>query len=68
MLNKKKADIFYVSQKLVIARSSRTIWSIFPSFLMLYFYFTRIKAPEISRQNMRNSENINGHIVLKTVR
>ena len=68
MLNKKKADIFYVSKKLVIARSSRTIWSIFSSFLMFYFYFTHIKAPEISRQNMRNSENINGHIELETVR
>ena len=68
MLNKKKADIFYVSKKLVIPRSSHTIWSIFSSFLMFYFYFTDIKAPEISRQNMRNSENINGHIVLETVR
>ena len=68
MLNKKKADIFYVSKKLVIARSSHTIWAIFSSFLMFCFYFTDIKAPEISLQNMRNSENINGHIVLETVR
>ena len=68
MLNKKKTDIFYVSKKLVIARSSRTILSIFSSFLMFYFYFTHIKAPEISRQKMINSENINGHIVLNTVR
>ena len=58
-----KADIFYVSDKLVIARLSRTIWPIFSSFLIFCFYFTRLKAREISPQDMRNSENI-GHIVL----
>ena len=67
MLNQKKADIFYVSDKLVTARLSRTIWSIFSSFLIFCFYFTCLKAREISRQNMRNSENI-GHIVFETVR
>ena len=30
-------------------------------------YFTQLKARELSRQNMRTSENI-GHIVLETVR
>ena len=58
---------FYVSDKLVIARLSLTIWAIFSSFATFCFYFTRLKAREISRQNMRNSENI-GHIVLGTVR
>ena len=66
MLNEQKVDISYVSDKLVIARLSRTIWSIFSSFLIFCFYFTRLKAREISRQNMRNSENI-GHVVLETV-
>ena len=61
-----ETDIFYVSGKLVIARLSRTIWPIFSSFLIFCFYFTRLKAREISQQNMRNSENI-GHIVLGTV-
>ena len=62
-----ETDIFYVSGKLVIARLSRTIWPIFSLFLIFCFYFTRLKAREISRQNMRNSENI-GHIVLGNVR
>ena len=66
-LQKQKADIFHDSDKLVIARLSRTIWPIFSSFLIFCFYFTRLKACEISRQNMRNLENI-GHIVLGTVR
>ena len=67
MLNQQKADIFYLSDKPVIARLSRTIWPIFSSFLIFCFYFTRLKACEISRQNMKNSENI-GHIVQGTVR
>ena len=58
---------FYVSDKLVIARLSRTIWPIFSSFLIFYFYFTRLKARGTSQQNMRNSKNI-GHIVLETMR
>ena len=49
------------------ARLSRTIWQIFSSFLIFCFYFTRLKAREISRQNMRKSKDI-GHIVLETVR
>ena len=66
MLNQQKADIFYVSDKLVIACLTRTIWPIFFSFLIFCFYFTCLKAREISWQNMRHSENI-GHIVLRTV-
>ena len=66
-LHQQKADIFHDSDKLVIARLSRTIWPIFSSFLIFCCYFTRLKAREISQQNMRNSENI-GHIVLGTVR
>ena len=60
-------SIFHVSDKLVIANLSRTIWSIFSSFLIFCSYFIRVKAREISQQKMRNSENI-GHIVLGTVR
>ena len=50
-----------------MAGFSRTIWLMFSSFLIFCFCFTRLKAREISRHNMRNSENI-GHIVLATVR
>ena len=64
-LQKQKADISH--DKLVIARLSRTVWPIFSLFLIFGCYFTRLKAREISQQNMRNSENI-GHIVLGTVR
>ena len=39
---------FHDSDKLVIARLSRTIWPIFCSFLIFYCYFTRLKAREIS--------------------
>ena len=53
MLNLEKTDTFYVSDKLVIARLSPTIWLC-------------LKAREISRQNMRNLEIIS-HIVLGTV-
>ena len=67
MLNYQKADIFHVSDKIVVARLPRTIWPIFPSFLIFYFYFTWLKARKISQENMRNSENI-GHIVLGSVR
>ena len=45
MLNYQKADTFYVSDKLVIAHLSPTIWPMFSMFL-------------ISQQSMRNSENI----------
>ena len=38
----KKADIFPVSDKLVITRLSRTKWTIFSSFLIFCFYFTRL--------------------------
>ena len=67
MLNKKKEEIFHVSDKLVIARLSDTIWTIFFSFRIFCCYFTRLKGREITQQNMRNSKNI-GHIVLGTVR
>ena len=66
-LQQQKADIFHDSDKLVITRLSRTIWPIFSSFLIFCFYFTRLKACEISQQNMRNSTNI-GHFALRTVR
>ena len=66
MLNEQKGDIFLVSDKLVIARLSRTKWPMFSSFLIFCYYFARLKAREITRQNMRNSKNI-GHIVLETV-
>ena len=56
-----------MSDKLVIAHCPRTIWEIFSSFLIFYCYFTRLKDREITRQNMRNSENIY-HIVLGAVR
>ena len=58
---------FHDSDKLVLARLSRTIWPIFSSFLIFCCYFTRVKAREISQQNMGNLENI-GHIVLGKVR
>ena len=64
-LQLQKADIFHGSDKLVIARLSRTIWPIFSSFFIFCCYFTRLKAREISQQNMRNSKNI-GHIVIGT--
>ena len=65
-LQLQKADIFHDNDKLVITRLSRTIWPVFSSFLIFCCYFTRLKAREISQQNMRNLENI-GHIVLGTV-
>ena len=65
-LQEQKADIFHDSDKLVIARLSHTIWPIFSSFLIFCCYFNRVKAREISQQNMRNSKNI-GPIVLETV-
>ena len=65
-LQQQKADIFHDSDKLVITRLSRLICPIFSSFLIFCCYFTRLKAREISQQNMTNSENI-GHIVLGTV-
>ena len=70
MLNQQKADIFRVSDKLVIACLSCTIWQIFSLFLTFCFYFICLKAREISRQNMENSKNMEniGHIVLGTVR
>ena len=67
LINVELTESRYFSDKLVIARLSRTIWPIFSSFLIFCFYFPRLKAREISRQNMRNSENT-GHIVLGTVR
>ena len=39
---------FHISDKLVIALWPRTIWQIFSSFLIFCFYFTRLKAREIS--------------------
>ena len=63
-LHEQKADIFYDSDKLVIARLARTILSIFFSFLLLYCHFTRLKPREISQQKIKNSENI----VLETLR
>ena len=65
-LQKQKAYIFHDSDKLAIARLSRTIWPILCSFLIFCCYFTCLKARKISQGNMRNSENI-GHIVLGTV-
>ena len=76
-MNEQIVDILYISDNLVIARLSRTIWSMFSLFLIFCCYFTRRKACEISRftrrkaceisrQNMGNLENI-GHIVLRTV-
>ena len=49
------------SDKLVIARLPRTIWPLFLLF-PIFSYFA-----VISRQNIRNSENV-GHIALGTVR
>ena len=59
--------INYDWPKLVIARLSHTVRPIFSLFLIFCFYFTRLKACEISQQNMRNSENIT-HVVLETMR
>ena len=42
MLNSQKADIFYVSNKLVIARLSRTIWPILLLLLSLYLKLTEL--------------------------
>ena len=65
-MNYQKVDILYVSDRLVIARLPCKIWSIFSLFLIFSCYLIRLKAREISWQNMRNSENI-GHFVLRTV-
>ena len=40
---------------------------IFSSFFIFCCYFTRLRARELSQQNIRNSGNI-GHIILRTVR
>ena len=63
----RKQIFSYVSNKLVIARLSRTIWPIFSLLLIFCFYFTHLKAHEISCQKMRDPENI-CHIVIGTVR
>ena len=63
---KHEVDILHISDKLVIALLTRTIWSTFPLFLIFCYYFTRLNPRKISRQNMRNLGNI-GHIVLETV-
>ena len=60
-------DILHVSDKLVIARLSRTICPIFPSFFIFCCYFTNLKSRETNRQNMNNLENIS-LIALSTVR
>ena len=44
---------FHDSDKLVIAHLSCTIWPIFSLFLIFCCYFTRLKAREISQQNMK---------------
>ena len=44
-----------------MARLSRTIWPIFSSFLIFCCYFTRLKAREVTQQNIRKWKNI-GHI------
>ena len=63
MMNQQIVDIMYVTDMLVIKRLSGTIWPIFSSFLIFYYYLVRLKSREVSRQNMRNSKNV-GHIVL----
>ena len=65
-MNEPIKDILYVRNKLIIAPLSRTVWLMFSSFLIFYCYFTRLKAREVSWQNMTKSEII-GHIVLGTV-
>ena len=58
-------DILYVSDMLVIAYLPGTIWLSFGSFLIFCCYFTRLKAHKISRQNVRNSDNID-HVLTLT--
>ena len=53
-MNQQIVDIMYVSDMLVIKRLSGTIWPIFSSFLIFYYYLVRLKSREVSRQNMRN--------------
>ena len=48
----------YVSNKLIFERLPSTVWSTFSSFLIFCCYCTRLNVREISRQNLRNSENI----------
>ena len=66
-MNQQTVDISYVSDKLVIERLPCTIWPVFSSFLIFSGISLPLKTREISRQNIRNSENI-GPIVLRIVR
>ena len=66
-MNYQTVDILHFSDKQVIARLSRIKWPMFTLYLILYCYLARLKACEISLQNMRNSENI-GHTVIGNVR
>ena len=65
-MNKQLVDNLYVYYKLVIECLPRTKWPMFSSFFIFCCYFIRLKARELSQQNIKNSENI-GHIVLGTV-
>ena len=56
MMNQETIDILHVSDKLVIARLPRIIWSIFSSFLIFCCYFTHLKACEIRSQVGKISE------------
>ena len=64
MMDSQTVEILHVSNKLVTARLTHTIWPIFSSFLIFCCYLTRLKTGEISQQNMKFTENI-FHIVLK---
>ena len=65
-MNQQIVDIMYVSDMLVIKSLSGTIWPIFSSVLIFYYYLARLKSREVSRKNMRNSENV-GNIVIRGV-
>ena len=56
MTYQQNLDVLYVSDKLVIARLPCTMWPIFSSFLKFCCYYTRLKAGETSRQNIKNSK------------
>ena len=57
MINSQKLDILHVNNELVIARLPCTICPIFYSISIFSCYFTRLKAPEISRQKYEKFEN-----------
>ena len=69
-MNWQKVDILYISDKLVLASLLCTIWSLISPYLMFRCCFTRLKASQITGQNMWNFEKlilINSDIIVNNV-